>query len=382
MTKLPRPQPVGRRRTLAGLLAAALAAVLLGLAPGALAAPVLVSATPDPTAGANGRVEAITRIGGWLYVGGSFTAVSGQARAGLARLDVASGAVDRGWQADVAGTVRALAASTDGSTLFVGGEFSAVGGQARENLAAVSTATGGVTAWNPGANRAVQALAASSNRVYVGGKFARIGGVTRARLAAVNAATGVVDQGFAPSPDQWVAALRLASGQLYAAGFFTTIGGTTQRYLAVLDAATGAASPTWRPSLSCPVYALDLAPQAPTGSTIYAACGGSGGSALAFSTSSASTTPLWLVRTNGNLHGVAYLDGAVYLGGHFTTMGGAARKKGGAVDAIDGTLTSWNPNFNSALGVFALVTVDGSLWAGGDFTRVGSTRQLRVARFS
>jgi hypothetical protein len=29
-----------------------------------------------------------------------------------------------------------------------------------------------------------------------------------------------------------------------------------------------------------------------------------------------------------------------------------------------------------------MLATDGRLWAGGDFTKVGTTRQLRLARFS
>src|SRR5829696_7593127 len=343
----------GRRRARAALLGATVVAILLGLAPAGSAAPTLVSQTPDATASVDGRVQAIARIGDWLYIGGSFTAVSGKPRAGLARINVASSAVDRSWSADVVGSVIALATSPEGATLYVGGQFSSVAGVGRENLAALSAATGAVVAtWNPGANRSVQALAASSDRLYVGGKFTRIGG----------------------------AALRLADGRLFAAGFFTTVGGAGQPYLAELSPVTGTAT-GWRPSLTCPVYALDVVVgTTPADRTVYVACGGSGGSALAFSTSS--NLRRWLVRTNGNLHAVAYLDGAVYLGGHSTTMSGADRKKGGAVDAATGALTSWNPSFNSTFGIWAMLAADGRLWAGGDFTKVGTTRHLRLARFS
>ena len=378
MTTTSWARPAGRRGVRAGLLAATLAAAaLLSLAPGAQALPVLVASTPDRTDGADGRVEAIARIGNRVYIGGSFTIVGGQPRAGLAALDATTGAVDRSWRADVAGEVAALAASADGTTLYVGGLFTSVGGASRENLAAVAAATGAVTGWNPGANRLVASLAASATRVYVGGKFARIGGAARAKLAAVDPNTGAVDTGFAPNADNWVAALALSpGGELYAAGFFTAIGGAGQPYLAALSPATGA-STGWRPSLSCPAYGLALAAD---GGTAYVACGGSGGSGLAFST--ASGARLWLVRTNGNLHAVARLGDAVYLGGHFTTAGSAARKKGLAVDADSGALTAWNPSFNSSFGVFAMLAVDGKLWAGGDFTKVGSTRQARICRFS
>src|SRR5215217_5312044 len=195
----------GRRRARAALLGATVVvAILLGLAPGASAALTLVSQTPDATAGVDGRVQAIIRFGDWLYVGGSFSAVSGKPRAGLARVNVVSGAVDPSRSADVVGSVIALATSPDGATLYVGGEFTSVAGAGRENLAALS------------------------------------------------AATGAVDPAFTPNPDQWVAALRLADGRLFAAGCFTTVGGAGQPYLAELSPVTGTAT-GWRPSLTCPV---------------------------------------------------------------------------------------------------------------------------------
>jgi hypothetical protein len=239
--------------------------------------------------------------------------------------------VDSSWTADVVGSVIALAASPDGATLYVGGEFSSVAGTSRENL------------------------------------------------AALYAATGAVDPAFTPNPDQWVAALRLSGNRLFAAGFFTAIGGAGHSYLAKLSPVNGTAS-GWRPWLTCPVYVLDVVPSTPVDSTVYVACGGSGGSALAFSTSS--TVRRWLVRTDGNLHAVALVDGAVGLGGHFTTMSGAPGKKGGAVDATTVALTGWSPALNSTFGLWAMLTVDGRLWAGGDFTKVGTTRQLPLARFS
>jgi hypothetical protein len=75
------------------------------------------------------------------------------------------------------------------------------------------------------------------------------------------------------------------------------------------------------------------------------------------------------------------LHAVAYLGGHSTTMSGVGRKKGGAVDAATGALTSWNPGFNSTFGICAMLAVDSRLWAGGDFTKVGTTRQLRLTRF-
>src|SRR6266536_3141612 len=196
----------------------------------------LVSGTPTPSAGANGRVNAIAQIGDRIYLGGSFTAVGGQPRGGLAALDAASGQLVASWRADVAGVVQALAPSPDGTTLYVGGEFSAVGGAARKRLAAVSASTGEVGAWDPGAKGGtVLALAAAGGRIYVGGKFSSIGTVARPYLAAVSSAAALWHAGS----DGNIHAVAALDGAVYAGGHFTTVNGVVRKKAAALDAAGG-----------------------------------------------------------------------------------------------------------------------------------------------
>jgi len=78
-------------------------------------------------------------------------------------------------------SVSALAVS-DG-TVYVGGPFTSIGGQARSRIAALDTATGSATAWNPDASDDVLALAVSGSTVYAGGSFTTIAGLPRRGLA-------------------------------------------------------------------------------------------------------------------------------------------------------------------------------------------------------
>jgi hypothetical protein len=119
-----RPSP----RRLA-LLAVTTAAVLLP-APGAGAAVSLPTA-PQVTAAPNGRVHAIVRIGDTVYLGGSFTAVrrpdgTTATRNRLAAFRVSTGQLTT-WNPNANGTVLALATSSDGTRVFAGGDFTAVG---------------------------------------------------------------------------------------------------------------------------------------------------------------------------------------------------------------------------------------------------------------
>ena len=54
--------------------------------------------------------------------------------------------------------------------------YSLYGGQTRHRLAALRVSNGGATVWNPSANATIDALALSSTMLYVGGNFSSIGG--------------------------------------------------------------------------------------------------------------------------------------------------------------------------------------------------------------
>ena len=71
--------------------------------------------------------------------------------------------------------------AVSGSTVYAGGEFTSIGGQTRNYIAALDAGTGAATDWNPNASGGifqplVLALAVSGSTVYAGGSFTSIGG--------------------------------------------------------------------------------------------------------------------------------------------------------------------------------------------------------------
>lgn len=376
--------PAAERRSLrivrrTAVLTASLAvAGALGAVP-ASAATGTAATSADATAGANGRVSAIVRVGSRVFIGGNFTTVGGLPRRGLAALNADTGAVDPGWSADVAGEVLALAGSPSATTLYVGGTFTSVRGVSRANVAAVSTTTGVPTGWDPRTNSSVMALTTSSSQVLLGGKFTQIGGLYLGRLAMVDPTNGSPNRYFAPRPDSWVASLQLArtGTAVYAGGNFTRIGGQYRTHLASVSLANGAAS-TWYPDASsCPVFGAVLSPD---GTRLFVACAGSSNSVASYNTA-ANGPRVWGSMGDGNVQAVTLVGTTVYAGGHFLRMNGADRRKLAAFDYTTGAMTPWAPSLDSPLGVWALCPSTNGVWAGGDFTTVNGRSQPHIALF-
>lgn len=174
---------------------------------------------PSPDDG----VVSLSLRGSTVYAGGWFYRIGGLPRRSLAAVDAATGAV-LPWRADTDGVVDALAIS--GNTVYAGGVFERVNGQNRRNLVAIDAGTGAVKPWDPSPDGAredaytasVNAIATSGNMVFVGGDFTIIGGQPRAGLAALDGVTGKPLE-WSPNPDQSVWALMVGGSTLYAGGF-------------------------------------------------------------------------------------------------------------------------------------------------------------------
>src|SRR5262249_38103427 len=134
----------------------------------------------------DGPVYSVVRDGGTIYVGGRFSQVGPATGGGLA-IDAGTGAAEQPFPM-VAGYVYAVAPDGSGGW-YLGGEFTAVHGQPRNNLAHLD-AGGSLTTWDPSADGEVRALVVDGATVYVGGLFSSVGGAARLCIAALDAATG------------------------------------------------------------------------------------------------------------------------------------------------------------------------------------------------
>ena len=160
------------------------------------ATPVTVSADALPTVQIDGIVWQQVIIGNVAYAVGQFNtarpagAAPGTntvARNNILAYDLTTGNLITTFTASLNGVAKTIAASPDGSKLFVGGAFSQVNGVSRPYVASLNPTTGALnTSWAPKVNSRVVALTASNNAVYMGGWFSGVGSVSRPKLAAVS----------------------------------------------------------------------------------------------------------------------------------------------------------------------------------------------------
>lgn len=219
-----------------------------------------VTSFPLPTVQIDSGVVWVQVIAGsTVFAGGSFSnARPAGAAAGtslMPRSNILAYNINTGVATSFApvinGTVKAMAVSPDGTTLYVGGSFTAVNGTTRWNFAAFNIATGALlTTFQPAVGGSyVNAIVATSTTVYIGGLIGAATGVTRKNFAAFSAKNGAL-LAWAPTSDLQVDAMVMnpQGDKLIAAGRFGMVNGVTQRGLAALDPVSGALVPWAAPA--------------------------------------------------------------------------------------------------------------------------------------
>ncbi|MGB4442324.1 MAG: hypothetical protein WBJ62_08890 [Coriobacteriia bacterium] len=316
-------------------------------------------------------VYCLTVSSGDIGVGGAIASVGAHPRKNIAALD-STGALKTGWYPTNGANapVRAIDVSPT-SRVFVGGEFTTIGGQARNRMAELNTSTGAPLAFNPNLNGTVYAIESrAGDPIYVGGQFTLVGGVSRWNLAALDTSGALTTWCSTGGADGTVRALALdgTGGAIYVGGDFGQILSTSRYRLARLATASTTIE-TWDAALSgSPARVNDILV---TSTAIYAGgqfthAGGSARANLAALSPSTAAPTSWAPNPNVQVQALAKSGEAdvIIIGGAFSTMGGQDRPRLAAVRP-DGTVTSWTPEPSDA--VSALAASDTGIVAGGGF---------------
>jgi hypothetical protein len=213
--------------------------------------PPTVSADLLPAPQIDGVAWAQVVSGNRVYVVGRFGtarpygAASGTqtvTRSNILAYDLTTGALVTTWAPSLNGQGLGIAASPDGSRIYVTGEFTQVNGVSRARVAALSADTGAlVTTWAPSLNYRARPIVVTADTVYVGGAFSVAANQARSRMAAFSATTGALLP-FKAEADNEVFGLALppGSGRLVLGGRFTTVNGTAAYGLSAVNPTTGA----------------------------------------------------------------------------------------------------------------------------------------------
>jgi hypothetical protein len=314
-----------------------------------------------------------------VYVGGDFTTVDGVARAGLAKLDATTGALDPAFRPPFrAGHVNDLELVTVG-----GARRLIVGGGASAKLFSVNPATGAgdgyftskvadpiPDAWGGVAVYQI-AIDPGGTRLIATGNFMTVDGQARTRFVMLDLGPDH------PTVDPW-----------YYPGFAKPCSSTASRRIAYLQGVD------WSPDGSffdvtatgqIPRYRTDvwyqrLGDDNLADTTVCDAVG-------RFSLSDP-TRPVWINYTGGDsVWAVSDTGTSVYVAGHFrwldnpdgyASIGVGDKKSGtaaslrkgiGAIDPVSGLANVWNPGLtNTKLGGKSLLAVGDGLWVGNDAT--------------
>ncbi|WP_186307625.1 LamG-like jellyroll fold domain-containing protein, partial [Microbacterium sp. 1.5R] len=248
--------------TVVALVAALIAAGQV-LAPGEASAdtapvesrtPKTVTTDALPTVQINGAAWDQVIVGQTVFAAGTFTTarpagspagVGEVARNNVLAYDVRTGEL-LPFAPNVNGQINSIAASPDGTRLYIGGDFTEVDGQTRNRVAAFDLPSGALVAsWAPSVNASVRGVAATDTAVYFTGNFGRVASNDRTRAAAVSASGALLP--WAPVLDNRGNDVVVSpDGQKVAlAGHFTTVNGSSNPGygMALVDTGAGGLLP-------------------------------------------------------------------------------------------------------------------------------------------
>src|SRR5262245_12754434 len=282
------------------------------------------------------------------------------------------------------GPVEALAVR--GRTLFVGGDFTRIAPRTGSFLVLSEDGTKPDPAFPEVAGGSVSDIVADdSGGWFVGGAFRWVGGVDCPRLAHLRG-DGSLDERWCPKPNDSVRTLVRSGPVLYVGGDFTSISGVDRGGVAALDAATGHAT-AWHPRFPSRTLVRSIAL---AGSSVFVGGISPVRDATAllveFDRQSGRRTgwkPSFAFDADSPfIPGVGALalgDGVVYVGGvGLKRMGGARRENLAALDLVTAKVTSWNPlrGVGADHWVSDLTASEGEVYVSGEFTSLGGSPRL------
>lgn len=273
----------------------------------------------------------------------------------------------------------ATVAIPDGENgFYVGGIFTYAKGQNRPSLIHIKSDCQLDTSFNVGTGSnavLINDLALVGDKLYIAGNFTVWNGVSKNYLAAVNRITGELDLNWTPSTNGPVYSFAKDTDGLFIAGSFSTLNGGNFGRLAKVTYDTGATITSFNTNALITlgdVRGISLGVNGSGNKVLFA--GGnftiaSNFNARAFDMNGALTS--WNPIPNSTVEIVVFHQNKVYLGGFFTTIGGAtSRNYFAVVDNGNGVVSSENLLLDASSSISHMAIQDGKLYVLGSFSTV------------
>ena len=219
--------------------------------------PVTGQVTWDPHLASNFIFDLAVDGNTHMTVAGNHMSIMNQDREGIGAFDLVTKTL-LPFNANAGGDKAVFSIAVGNGAVYAAGFFNNIGGQPRNNLAALSTTTGLATSWNPNPNGSVSEVRiVSPGTILVGGSFSNIAATPRNNLASFHLYTGIISQ-WNPDMNGPVSTMAANSSDVYAGGSFNSMnGGGPRKNLAAIDVTTGKLTP-WNANADGPVNSLAI----------------------------------------------------------------------------------------------------------------------------
>jgi PKD repeat protein len=389
--------------------------------------------TPQLVDSASCSVRAIAQAGNTMIAGGNCHQVRNAGTSAILTrdyifgFDATTGQVSTAFAPKLDGMVQSIAVSDDQQTAYLGGEFHKVNGVTWAYVVKVNVATGTVvTAFKPPVvNNKVNSLVLANGRLYIGGNFTAIGGQPYQHLASLDPTTGAPDPTFKatfaginnpnPSYPSWTTYVKKVEvspdgARMVVLGNFKQVNGIDRGQAAMFDLTTAPLQlADWhttrfaaacKPKFESYVSDVDFSPDGSYFVIVTAGgylnnqnAGCDSYSRWETGITGTNLQPTWVTFTGGDsTWSVAVTGTAIYTGGHFRWQNnplaadfagpGAVPRQGlAAMDPVSGLPLSWNPTRELGVGVWDILATPTGLWIGHDTNVVANEQHPRLAFF-
>lgn len=313
-------------------------------------------------------------FGNTIYAGGSLTKTGNTFALNIAKWSNGWSSLGSALNGDVA------AIATNGNDIFLAGNFSSAGGLPADNIAKWNGSSwsglGTNPMWGGFGGAYLRTVVVDGTDVYVGGEFSSIGGVATGNVAKWN---GTSWSSLGTGTNAPVIALAVSNGNVYIGGFFNSAGGIPVNGLARWDGVSwsdmGAALPASPGIMSIVANGPDIY----VGGYFTTAAGIAVNGIAKWNGTSWSALGAGLMGASPSVNALAFSGGNLYAAGYFTTS--AALPQRHCVAKWDGS--SWvmlGTGMNAP--VLAISARGNEVFAGGYFTTADGNTTNYIARWN